>query len=225
MLNQQVQLTYSLSMAIKKRNLTILVVLTSMVFYSFRCNREFDCQRTIHNFEEFYRAYPDADSIHVNDTIWLELKTSTQLKDLTTNQIVDYSGAANFGTDIGYVELIGGDASNPGAVAAANHFENILVNGSSLQSLNPAQVRVFNFKEENGMYLFKVGIVPKKIGLFLIGPGNASGVYQKDNSCRKSNFNLIFENTDQHLYLYEQNRPGYTPSEYEQTHAYCFKVY
>jgi hypothetical protein len=189
------------------------------------CNKSFDCRGTIHNFEAFYKAYPDKDSIRVNDTIWLELKAPTQLRDITTNQMVDYSDAANFGTVIGYVELMGGDASDPGAIAAANHFENILVNGSSVRSINPEQVREFLFDEKNGMYLFKVGIVPKKVGLFLIGSGNAAGVYQKNNSCRRSDFNLTFKDTDQHLYLLEESRPGYTLSEYEQSHAYCFKVY
>lgn len=189
------------------------------------CNKNFDCRGTIYNFEALYKAYPDKDSIRINDTIWLELSTSTQLIDLTTNKIVDYSGAANFGTAISYGELTGGDFYNTGAVAAANHFENILVNGSSSQSLNPEKVRIFFFEEKNGMYLFKVGIVPKKTGIFLIGAGNASGVYQKSNSCRKSSFQLTFKDTNQHLYLLEQSRPGYTPSEYERTHAYCFKVY
>jgi hypothetical protein len=88
------------------------------------------------------------------------------------------------------VELTGSDLYNPGAVAAANDFENIVLNGSSLQSLNPEQVREFLFKEENDMYLFKVGIVPRQKGLFLMGPGVASRVYQKNNSCRKSSFKL-----------------------------------
>jgi hypothetical protein len=189
------------------------------------CNKSFDCRGTIHNFEAFYKAYPDRDSIRVNDTIWLELKTSTQLRDRTTNEMVDYSGAANFGTVIGYVELMGGDASDPGAIAAANHFENILVNGSSVPPLRPDQLREFLFEEENGMYLFKVVIVAKKKGVYLIGAGDAAGVYQRSNSCRKSDFKLTFENTDQHLYLLEESRPGYTVSEYERTHAYCFKVY
>jgi hypothetical protein len=189
------------------------------------CNKNFDCRGTVHNFEAFYKAYPDTDSIRVNDTIWIELQTSTQLKDIMTNQMVDYSGAANLGTIIGYSEMTGGDLYNPGGTAAANSFENILINGSSVQSLNPDQIREFLFEENNGMYLFKVGIVPKKTGLFLIGAGNSQNVYQKNNSCRKSNFELTFKDTNQHLYLYEQNRPGYTPSEYEQTHAYCFKVY
>jgi hypothetical protein len=188
------------------------------------CNKSFDCRGTAYAFEAFFKAYPDKDSIRVNDTIWLELNTSTELRDITTNQMVNYSGATNFGTAISYVELMGGDESDPGAIAAANHFENILVNGSSLQSLNPEQVRVFTFEEKDGMYLFKVGIVPKKTGLFLIGAGNAQNVQQK-NSCRKSHFELTFRDTDQHLYLLKESRPGYTPSEHEQSHAYCFKVY
>lgn len=189
------------------------------------CNRNFDCRGTIHSFEAFYRAYPDADSIRIKDTIWIELRTSTQLKDLTSGKIIDYSGAGNLGTAISYVEMTGGDLLNPGVIPAANDFDNILINGSSVQPLRPEQLREFLFKEENGMYLFKVGIVPKRKGIFVIAPGNAANVYQKSNTCRKSNFKLTFKDTDQHLYLYEQKRPGYVLSDSDRGHLYAFKVY
>jgi len=189
------------------------------------CNKNFDCRGTIHNFEAFYKAYPDADSIHVGDTIWIELSTSTQLKDVTTGEMINFSDAGNFGTVIGYGEMTGGDVINPGGIPAANDFESIVINGTSVPPLRPEELREFLFEEKNGMYLFKVGIIPKKKGLFMISPSDASNVYQKSNNCRKSNFRLTFKETDKHLYLYERNRPGYTPSEYERAHAYCFKVY
>lgn len=206
-----------------KKNCYCLII--SFFAISASCNKHFDCRGTVHSFEAFFKAYPDRDSIHVNDTIWIELKTPTHLKDLTTNQEVDYSEAANLGTVIRYAELLGGNVLNPGAIGGANHFDNIHINGSPLEPLKPEEERVFNFKEENSMYLFKVGIVPKKQGVFLIGMGNADNVYQKDNNCRKSNFRMTFKETNQHLNLLEESRPGYTPSEYEREHVYCFKVY
>lgn len=92
-------------------------------------------------------------------------------------------------------------------------------------ALNQEQLCEFLFEEKNGMYLFKVGIVPKRKGLFMIGAQNASNVYQKKDKCRKSNFNLTFKDTDQHLYLYEQKRPEYVLSDYDREHLYAFKVY
>lgn len=147
------------------------------------------------------------------------------MNNLYTNQIVDYSGAINFGTAIGYGQLLGGTVLDPGGKAAADSFENVLIKGKPDQSLKPDQVRSFLFAEENGMYVFKLGIVPKAKGLYTIAPGNAVNVYTNKNKCDKANFSLTFKSTSQHLYLYEQSRPGYTPSQYEQTHMYCFKVY
>lgn len=115
--------------------------------------------------------------------------------------------------------------NNPGVVPSANSFENILIMGSSVNSVNPQQLQEFLFEEKNGMYLFKVGVVSQKKGLFMIAPGDAANVYRKNDECTKANFSLTLKDTDQHLYLYEQSRPGYMPSEYERTHMYCFKVY
>ncbi len=165
------------------------------------------------------------DSLRINDTIWLEANIPTQLKNLITNQEVSYVGAVNLGTAISYLELIGGSFSDPGSIPAANSFENILNKGSASQTDKQDQIRAFLFKEEGPMYFFKLGIVPKRKGLFAIGPGNAANVYTRSNKCDKAGFNLTFKDTDQHLYLYEQSRPGYTPSGYEQTHVYTFKVY
>jgi hypothetical protein len=207
-----------------KKYIFYSVVVTLVSIYA-TCNKRLDCHSAFYSFKASYLIHPDLDSIHINDTIWLELSTSTQMAEMNTNQMVNYSGAVNFGTAIGYLKLIGGDFLNPGSVAAADSFENVLVNGISQQSLKPDQVLNFLFKEENGMYIFKLGIVPKNKGLFAIGPGDAVNVYTNRNKCDKTNFTLTFKNTNQHLYLYEQSRPGYTPSEYEKTHVYCFKVY
>ena len=189
------------------------------------CNKKLDCSQSVYSFEGNYKAYPVLDSIRIADTIWLESTISTQLNDLMRNQLVNYSGAVNLGMAVGYGELLGGNLFDPGGIPAANSFENILIKGTQLQSLNPEQTRLFRFIEQVGKYEFKLGIVPKKKGLLAISPGNAANVYTRSNTCDKASFNLVFANTNQHLYLYEQSRPGYTPSDYERIHMYCFKVY
>jgi len=189
------------------------------------CNKHFDCRGSIYSFEAFYKAYPAEDSIRVNDTIWIEMNTPTRLKDLSYDRTVDYSGAANFGTVISYVEITGGDLLNPGVIPAANDFENTIIDGSPVKPINLEQLREFQFKEENGMYLFKVGIVPRKTGLFMIGAENAANVYRKNDNCTKADFSMTFKDTNQHLYLYEQKRPGYILSDSDREHLYAFKVY
>lgn len=189
------------------------------------CSKErINCKLTVYSFEGHYKAYPDQESLHVNDTIWLELEVPTRLLNKETNQMVDYTGAENFGTAISYIELKGGDILNSNSLPAANSFDNVLKKGVQLTPINPQYTRAFQFVEEAGSYRFKVGIVPKKKGLFAIAPGNAENVYTRSNQCDKAGFDLTFTDTEQHMYLLEQSRPGYTPSELERTHTFCFKV-
>jgi hypothetical protein len=51
------------------------------------------------------KASPDLDSIHINDTIWLEVNEPTILKDVQTGKDVNYSGAANLGSAIGFEKV------------------------------------------------------------------------------------------------------------------------
>jgi hypothetical protein len=188
------------------------------------CNKG-NCHEASYSFEANYTIFPDKDSIPLGDTIWLQLNTPTKLNNLFTNQEVDYSGAVNFGIAIPYLKLVGGDIYDPGSIPAADSFDNLVIKGINEQSAKQDQVRNYRFVEENGMYVFKLGIIPKAKGLFAIAPSNAVNVYTNKNKCVKANFKLTFKNTNQHIYLYEQSRPGYTPSEYEKTHEYCLKVY
>lgn len=188
------------------------------------CNKRYDCKQTSYSFEALYKAYPNRDSLKINDTIWLELNTSVQLKDLMSNILVDYSGAANFGTAISILELVRGE-NDPAPVPSANKFSFVVVQGAALKSIKQDQIREFQFEEKDGAYQFKLGIVPQEKGLFAFGLGNSANVYRKNDKCTKATFNLTFKDTDQHLYLYEQSRPGYAISEYERQHMYCFKVY
>ena len=205
------------------KNLLILAIALSSIFAT--CNKRTDCSQTDYSFEGFFKAYPDRDSIKIGDTIWLETKIPVQIKDRINGEVINYTGALNLGTAIGYGQLLGGNLLNTGGIPAANDFVNILLMGVTVQSLKPDQVREFLFVEEGGFYLFKLAIVAKKQGLFAVSVGNAANVYTKNNKCSKASFDFTFKDTNQHLYLYEQSRPGYFASEYEKTHLYVFKVY
>ncbi len=205
---------------------TIYCILLCLIGIYATCNKRIDCKQNVYSFEAFFKAYPDFDSVQVGDTIWLELNSPTRATDLATNTTTDYSGAENFGTAISYLQIIGGDVTDPGATPSANSFDNVLINGSTVQSsIYLEKIREFLFEEKAGNYEFKIGIVPKKKGLFMLAPGDAAGVYRSSNKCDKASFSLTFKDTDQHLYLYEQKRPGYLLSHYDKGHLYAFKVY
>ena len=106
------------------------------------CGKKF-CASTTFNFKGSVKAYPDKDSIHINDTIWIELNTPSKLKDLTTGEMIDYSGAGNFGVAINFVRLTGGTISNPGSIPAANDFNLIIKEGSPVNNSQLDFVREF----------------------------------------------------------------------------------
>lgn len=183
------------------------------------------CANTVYNFKINMQAYPDKDSIHINDTIWIELNSPTSLTDLRTNQLVDFSGATNLGSAITVVKFVGGSVSDPGAVYSANSFDYVLEVGKKIDNPFTEGVREFIFIEDNQMYLFKLGIVPKQLGIFSIGLSNAANVYRKSDKCTKAGFEIDFSTTNQHLYYLQNNRPGYVITGSELTSLYCFKVY
>ena len=146
-------------------------------------------------------------------------------KNLATGEIVNFTGAVNLGFAISYLELKGGDINSPGALASAAEFTNVLIKGTETTPPRPEQIRTFRFVEENGFYHFKLGIIPKRMGLFAIGFGNSGSVYTNNNKCWEASFSLTFKDTNQRIFLYEQSRPGYTASSFERSHMYVFKVF
>lgn len=169
-------------------------------------------------------ARPDVDSLNVNDTLWLELDVLTSLRDDISGRVIDYSNASNLSTVIQVGRFIGGSILDPGVVDANNEFEYAIAKGSAFQNNYPGVIVEIKPFESNGHYLIKCGIIPKTRAIYGLAIGNAANVYRKNEKCDKAGFSFKFGNTNQHLYFYEQNRPGYTPSEYERTHMYCFKV-
>lgn len=184
------------------------------------------CASTTYNFQTGVKAYPDRDSIHVGDTIWFESNIPTSLNDISTKQLIDYSGAGNLGTVISLDKFTGGSISDPGTKSAANEFNYVLLKGIDVQNnILPDRIKEYLFSEVGNQYFFKIGIIPKKVGTYIFGIDNPKNVYRNSNKCTKATYFINFENTNQHLYLYQKNRPGYTIEGLELTNAYCFKVY
>lgn len=171
------------------------------------------------------RVYPDKDSIQVGDTIWVELDAPVKLLDQESNTEVDYSGAANLGSAIGFLKLEKGNAQVGNVTEAAHSFKTHLVTGEVVPNEKfKAVVKEFLFKETNGRYRFKAGFIALEKGDFSISPGDAAGVYRFRNKCPKAGFRITIADTDQHLYIYQENRPEFEISSYERSHVYCVRV-
>jgi hypothetical protein len=208
-----------------KYKLFITVALISVTMIYSRCKPSICSDAIAYSFQvNNAKAYPDKDSIKTGDTLWIEINFPTKLQDVVTGNTIDYGNAVNLGEDLSLLIFTGGSVSDPGASYANTNFDYFIANGGAgLTSING--VRNFLFSELNGSYLLKVGIIPKKAGIYGLGIGNPTGVYRKNDACTKASFAISFYNTNQHLYYYQNNRPGYSISDYEQQHMYCFKVY
>jgi hypothetical protein len=168
--------------------------------------------------------YPDKDTISIGDTIWMEVDAPTTNMDLMRQQPVDYSGAANLGTAISFLKLLPGSIEMSNAIESAHDFKLVLVEGRQVDNPFVNKVREFLFTERDAHYHFKLGMIPTSSGDFIIDASNSAGTYRKQNKCTKAGFEITISNTDQHLYIYQNARPGYEISGYEQTHIYCFHV-
>lgn len=202
----------------KKRNTFLFLMLLSLTGIYSTCHKHLDCRETFYNFEMGIKAYPDKDSVHVGDTIWLEVNEPTTLKDVQTGTMVDYSGAANLGTSIAFQEYT--STTGQFTISAVAKFKFFVVKGVNVINTSPDLYKEYFFVEENVRYIFRLGVIPTETGVFRLGFSNASSVVRKSDRCTKAFFSLNFKNTNQHFYFY----PGGagTPSG---GGTYYFKVY
>lgn len=194
----------------------IIIISAALIFQKCTCTKN-GCFNELYSFEIFVKAYPDQDSIFINDTIWFEINESVMLKDMISNRTINFDKAANLGSAVAFGQLLGNSQEKD----AVSDFNFVLVSGTETNSVNAARFKEYLFKEEQGRYLFRLGLVPKKSGVFRMGFSNAANVYRKDDNCTKANFKILFKETNQHLYFNDNNYNITTPLP---SNMYCFKV-
>lgn len=192
---------------------------------SFRCTkRQGECLGGGYTLNMKATFSPEMDSINLGDTVFFSMSHPTAFFDSTKNQQVDYSGAVNLTTTISVLELIPFNPDQP--KAAVNDFEFIPIEGVVFDGLVPAKTKEITFLEKTSYYQLKVAMRAKKKGIYFFGTSDIANVYRKNsvNCTDWASFVVRLDNANQHLYFYQDNRPGYTISQYEKDHAYCFKV-
>lgn len=164
------------------------------------------------------RLFPNLDSININDTLWLEIRGPVVMLDNQSGQMINYSNAANLGTVVGLNELLG----NSNFRGAFNDFNLYLKNGTNVSNnFDPLALKEYLFSEVNNEYIFLLGLIPQKIGIYRVGFGNAANVYRRNDGCSKSGFSFAIKNTNCHAYYNNQNF-GITNT--DSSRLYCFKV-
>jgi hypothetical protein len=208
------------------KNIMVVAILFATTINS-TCKKNLICadNNTYTFINNYAKTYPDRDSIHIGDTIWIEFNLPIFFKDNLTQQMIDFSNSPNFGNHLSELKFIGGSLLDPGSSYATERFRYILIKGKLAPNSSPNYGQNYFFSEENNYYLLKIGIVPDSLGIYALTISDAEGVHRRGDNCTKASFAFQFTNTNQHLYYYQNNRPGYVISDYERQHMYCFKVY
>lgn len=196
---------------------TSLLVIT--IFIAASCGRS--CIEAQYNFNMQEVFYPEKDSVLVGDTIFMESSHSTFFNDTLTNKLIDFSES-----DIGgSLRLLRFPDTSTSPIGGINDFEILILNGKALGNDNiPAENKGFYFEEANNNYTLKLGFIAKQKGIYGISLANSIGIVKRKNSCEKANITILNGNNNNHLYFYQNWRPGYLISEYERTHIYYIKV-
>ncbi|MXV53077.1 hypothetical protein GS399_19070 [Pedobacter sp. HMF7647] len=171
------------------------------------------------------KIYPDKNEISIGDTIWFVSDIPVTLIEQNSNTSVNYSNATNFITSISLERMTGGSVNSTGLDPAANHFKYVVASGSYIAPAEPnIKTNFFRFSEFSDQYSLKIGIIPGSTGIFALRFTSPSTVISGSNDCASALYQLTFKGTDQHIYLYQNNRPGYIIEGSEAGNLYCFVV-
>jgi hypothetical protein len=186
-------------MATNKYRLITLLFVTSLFLIKCDCKKlQLDCTKVQNEFVLPVKSYPNKDSINLGDTIFLEINESISFVDIRTNQTITFNGAENLGSAIGFQMY---DSVTKNWLDAVDQFFFFLTKGRESANTNNKLYKEYLFSEQNGLYLFKLGVVPKQNGLFRLVFSNSNNTYRKDDKCTKANFTINFKETNHNRHL------------------------
>ncbi len=184
------------------------------------------CVEANYSFSVNSQITPYKDSVHIGDTIYLVSSFSTKLTEQTTGRLMEYSNSTGIGSTLAISNLPTGDTITKDAVF---DFDYVSVNGKIYNDRSiprPDGVQQIVYAETNGNYVLKVGLIPKKVGNYILGLGDGlSNGRKKSRSCEKASFNITLSNTDQHFYLIKKWYPNVKIGGYGKMRVYYFKIY
>lgn len=203
-------------MDIKINVSSVLFTLLIVLFFN-NCGK--DCVNTTYRFSIDESINPDKALIYVGDTIFLNVNANTTLKDLSSGVSIDYSKAQNLGNVVSLLKFLPANKSQ----GAIGDFNLIVQKGSKVNSIDPTTNQEVLFNQEDNFYKFKMAIIPKDTGRYVLTISNAANVYRK-NDCTKAGFEISFNMTDQHFNLLKLWRPDLTLDEINKSKVYYFQV-
>lgn len=206
------------------KKILAIIGLTYIIIINSGCPKP--CVEATLTFNVNSQIVPDKDSIHIGDTLYLESTFPTNLIEQRSGKLMDYSNSEGIGSTLAVSSLPPNDTIAKDAVF---DFEYISISGKIYNDRSiprPAGVQQLTYGESSGNYVLKIGLIPYKKGIYILGIGNGlSNGRKKGKSCEKAAFNISITSTNQHFYLLEQWKPNYILNDFGREHGYAFKVY
>lgn len=184
------------------------------------------CIESVYSFKANSQIVPDLDSIGIGDTMYIISTFPMTLLDQISGKEVEYNNAPDIESTLSIAELASGDSIPVGAVYDFSYTSEIgrIYNSTTIPS--PETVQQLKYQEMGSNYQLKIGLIPKRKGIFALGIGNGlSNGRGKSKRCEKASFNFTIFNTSQHIFYYKNWRPSYNLSPSDTLKLYCFKVY
>lgn len=207
-------------MAIK--NIGLIIVVSGILFTTENCNRHcLVASGTTISLTGGNSLYsPVKDSMKTGDTLFLNINIPGRLTYSNTTQTIDFSNATNMKADIRFIALKGVQSKS----AALDSFLFIKKVGEySANPLLPDASIGITFKEEANNYLFLIGCVPQKKGVYMIA---ISDIPYANKNCDYASIAIVSKSSDSHLHYLKDIYYGGGPIDpIDSTHSYCFKVY
>lgn len=179
-----------------------------------------------YSFEVTARFTPEQDSIQVGDTLYLVSEFPSTMVPVGGQDAITYTNSTGIGNTLGIVELTDTSKSSADAVNSFDYFnvKGEIYNAKDIPT--PERFQQLVYEEVPGKYLLKVGFIPKKKGLYLMGIGDnaLSNGRSTGDKCDKASFQTTLSNTNSHLYHYE-NWLGQPMNPTATNISYLFKVY
>lgn len=188
----------------------IFWILSASFLCSSSCSKTIggDCAATVYTFELPFKARPDTDSIQLGEAITFSIEASTVFVDKISGMEVDYNGAGNLGSAVGFIKY---DSTAEKWVHAAGQHKYSLAKGIEVRSADTTVYREYLFAESNGRYVFELAITPKSPGLYGVIFSDAANVFRGSDPCTKAAFIITLEGTSHNRYLdgdYNEITPG-----------------
>ncbi|GAB3204452.1 hypothetical protein ABID22_002583 [Pontibacter aydingkolensis] len=146
---------------------------------------------------------PERDSIRVGDTLYLVSEFPNFLVPIGEQDAVDYSKSTAIGNTLGLLRL----ESVKSTSGAVSSFDYINVWGRIYNSTDipsPERMQQLRYEENDGKYKLRVGLIPKKPGIYLMGIGSGLSKGRMNDKCVKASFQTILTNENSNLNYYEQ---------------------